>query len=122
MDMLTKYMMYLISADAVTYLRDVRNALIMEARYRDPNLDRVAYADLVANNLACCGQEDWEKLNKLASAGQWSPAQVNYNRFTDELFIAYWEHENNPAALALLQFVRTNGIRVKTAKRVFAEQ
>lgn len=109
---------YLIRQDVMTYLRDLRNALVAEARKNLPPI-RVNWEDLEAQELACVSAEGWAWINKVTSKAQWQPSQQNYNHMTDELFEMYWVGDpNGHHAMGLLQFLRSNNLKVFTKKSV----
>jgi len=108
---------YLLRRDAVTYLRDLRNALVAEARKRDPSLNFVAWDALKRLNLACVDEAGWAWIKHATDHSHWVPDQVNYNFFSDELFrFVFKDDPKEAVALQLLDYLRENRINVRTIK------
>jgi hypothetical protein len=108
---------YLLRRDALTYLRDLRNALVAEARKRDPSLHFVAWDALQRLNLACVDEAGWVWIKHATDHSHWVPDQVNYNFFSDDLFrFVFKDDPKEAVALQLLDFLRENRINVRTIK------
>jgi hypothetical protein len=108
---------YMLRRDALTYLRDLRNALVAEARRRDPTLHFVAWDALERLNLACVDEAGWAWIKQATDHAHWTTDQVNYNFFSDDLFrFVFKDDPNEQVAVQLLDYLRVNHFRVRTIK------
>lgn len=108
---------YLLRRDALTYLRDLRNALVAEARRRDPALHFVAWDALQRLDLACVDEAEWLWIKQATDHAHWTPDQVNYNGFSDDVFrFVFKDDPHEPVVLKLLDYLREKDIRVRTIK------
>lgn len=108
---------YLLRRDALTYLRDLRNALVAEARRRDPALHFVAWDALQRLDLACVDEAEWLWIKQATDHAHWTPDQVNYNGFSDDVFRFVFKGDpHEPVVLKLLDYLREKDIRVRTIK------
>jgi hypothetical protein len=95
----------------------LRNALVAEARRRDPALHYVAWDALGRLNLACVDEAGWTWIKHATDHAHWAADQVNYNFFTDDLFrFVFKDDPQEQVALQLLDFLRANHIKVRTIK------
>ena len=108
---------YLLRRDAMTYLRDLRNALVAEARRRDATLHFVAWDALKRLDIACVEEGEWAWIKHATDNAHWTADQRNYNFFTDELFRFVFDGDPNElTVLKLLDFLRVSNIHVRTIK------
>jgi len=108
---------YLLRRDALTYLRDLRNALVAEARRRDSSLHFVTWNALSDLNLACVDEAGWAWIKQATDHAHWTADQVHYNGFSDELFRFVFDGDpQEGVVIQLLDFLRDNHVHVRTIK------
>jgi hypothetical protein len=108
---------YLLRRDALTYLRDLRNALVAEARRRDSSIHFVTWHVLSNLDLACVDEAGWAWIKQATDHAHWTADQVNYNGFSDELFRFVFDGDpQEHVVIQLLDYLRENHINVRTIK------